>query len=379
MATPFSEIFERIKNEEIRDGATDSATENKYKGRVNQLYRFDIPVKYDYPFLSKEMTAISLTASYSTGTIAIALATPTVVAGTDTVWTTAHTGQKIKIDGNDEIYTFTRTGATAGTISPAFTGTTALTASTYTIFQDKYSLDADFMRINKPTGIYYYDNGQICDVDLDTEEEFFSRRTWTPNSRLSSIYIPEDEVDSSGYRVMRINAPVSASMVLHGKYVYIPEELTEYTGSTVKTLANAGTAVTLNAGDAKTYSEVNSAKTYYFRVDGDGTGSASVWYKIASFATATTFTLSTAYAGTAISRGTSAYTISMLPDWPEFALPILIYGGCMLSSIEQDNITQTQSYATLFKVTTENISAMYVRNRKDQRIKSMYEGRARYA
>ena len=381
---PFTEIFERIKNEEIRDGATDSATENKYKGRVNQIYQYDIPTKYDYPFLSKEMTAISLTASYSTGTVAMDIsASTTAITGTDTVWVTAHTGQKIKINGNDEIYTFTYVSGTTGTISPAYTGDEDVEDETYTIFQDKYSLDSDFMRINKPTGLYYYDNGQIVDVDLDTEEEFFRGRTWTPNSRLNSVYIPEDEVDSSGYRVMKISSPVSTAMVLHGKYINIPAELTEYTTGYITELANAGTAVTGSGTAWSTYMSAAqlAAHSFYFRVDANGTGSASVWYKVSASASATSITLSSAFQGTTITGGTSTdtYTVCMAPDWPENTAPILIYGGCLLSSVEQDNTTQATAYATLYKNATENVTSMYVKNRRDQRVRSMYEGRARYA
>lgn len=83
---------------------------------------------------------ITLTPQYITGTVTIAQGA-TAITGTGTTWTAAMTGRKIRI-GTNEDYTFTYLSGTTGTISPAYAGTT-VTAATYTIYQDTYSLASD--------------------------------------------------------------------------------------------------------------------------------------------------------------------------------------------------------------------------------------------
>lgn len=84
---------------------------------------------------------LALVAPYKTGTLA-ATAGQTAITGTDTVWTAAMTGRRIRIAGRNEWYTFTRTGDTTGTLDRAYEGDTG-TGLSYSIFQNVYTLPAD--------------------------------------------------------------------------------------------------------------------------------------------------------------------------------------------------------------------------------------------
>lgn len=89
----------------------------------------------------------------------------------------------------------------------------------------------------------------------------------------------------------------------------------DYTTGTITTLANAGTAVTASGS---TFTAAMAGR--YFKINADG-----VWYKIASFGTTTTLTLDKPYEGTAISAGSSAYTIGEMPITPEDTHIIPVY------------------------------------------------------
>jgi hypothetical protein len=83
---------------------------------------------------------LQTTAEYATGTVAVTQGS-TAVTGTDTVWTAAMSGRGFRVDGRDEIYTFTRTGDTTGTLDRAYEGDDDADA-TYRIFQQIYALPA---------------------------------------------------------------------------------------------------------------------------------------------------------------------------------------------------------------------------------------------
>lgn len=88
---------------------------------------------------------LTCVAPYETGTVAVSNG-GTTVAGTDTVWTSAMTGRKIRIGGRDEYYTITYVSPTSLTLDSAYAGT-AETAGEYIIFQDEYSLVSDVEKI----------------------------------------------------------------------------------------------------------------------------------------------------------------------------------------------------------------------------------------
>jgi hypothetical protein len=66
---------------------------------------------------------LQTTAPYSTGTVAVTEGSA-AVTGTDTVWTAGMSGREFRVTGRDEIYTFTRTGNTTGTLDRNYEGDT---------------------------------------------------------------------------------------------------------------------------------------------------------------------------------------------------------------------------------------------------------------
>ena len=104
-----------------------------------------------FPWLERRDTLITH-ATYTTGTVAIAAATRTTVTGTSTLWNTAVTGfgfnnaragGKMKFSNNEVYEVSTVGGDTSITLLTLYTGD-ALSAASYTYFEDEYSLASDF-------------------------------------------------------------------------------------------------------------------------------------------------------------------------------------------------------------------------------------------
>jgi len=135
MSTTLGQVQERLLK--LPHGAgTDLVV---LRGIVNDVYQRFIN-SYQWTRLVKS-SVIQTTAVYQTGTVAITNGLTSLV-GTSTVWTTAMTGRRIRISGQNETYVFTYVSSTTGTIDRAFEGTTE-TAATYTLFQAVYALPSD--------------------------------------------------------------------------------------------------------------------------------------------------------------------------------------------------------------------------------------------
>lgn len=102
--------------------------------------------------------------------------------------------------------------------------------------------------------------------------------------------------------------PTSSSNTITMIYESGGSELTadDYTTGTITTLANGGVAVT---GSGTTFTSAMAGR--YLKVNSDGG-----WYKIASFGTTTTLTLSKKYQGIAIAAGSETYVIGQMPNTP---------------------------------------------------------------
>lgn len=88
----------------------------------------------------------STTAPHTTGTVAVTNAS-TTVTGTDTVWTSAMAGRRIRINGGEEyLIGSVDTGAQTLTLTIAYKGTTD-TAGTYTIYEPNYTLASDCEKV----------------------------------------------------------------------------------------------------------------------------------------------------------------------------------------------------------------------------------------
>lgn len=112
--------------------------------RIAESYRLNC-AEHTWRHLLKE-GAVTTEAAYSIGTVAVTIGLTTVTL-TPVVpgegWTTSWTNRKIRLEGASEVYSITINTPTTGTLNRAFNGTTTLTAGTYEIYRDVYTLPTD--------------------------------------------------------------------------------------------------------------------------------------------------------------------------------------------------------------------------------------------
>ena len=120
---------------------------------VNRMVR-KIAQNHRWNYLRAD-TDIELIEGYDTGTVAVTEGSDTIT-GTDTVWTSAMTGRKISIAGDLAFYTFTFVSTTSGTLDRNYAKADD-TSTTYKIYQDTYSMPADFAKLESLVNL---ENGQ---------------------------------------------------------------------------------------------------------------------------------------------------------------------------------------------------------------------------
>lgn len=104
-------------------------------------------------------------AEYAVGTVAVTQGS-TAIAGTGTTWTTQMSGRVIRIAGRTELYTFTYSSGTTGTLDRSYEGP-AETEAAYRINDNRALLAADsrlIVSLRSPTGGPL---GKLSRVDLD--------------------------------------------------------------------------------------------------------------------------------------------------------------------------------------------------------------------
>lgn len=350
---PFTEMMERAMKFAREDSIN---VEDKYKGLINDVYTKKVPRMFDWNPL-KRTSYIQCTAYYNTGTVSISAAGTSLV-GVGTVWTSGMTvanGWKIKFSGNPNIYTFEYVSGTTGTISPGLSGANAIAAGSYELFRDTYSLASDFDRFLINGGIEYTRGGQPDIITVTPDDAWKCDFQSSPQDNPCRMRIIGAE-DDDGYDQLQINPPPRTALMLPYDYIKEVAGLTEYTTGTIYTLANGSTAVT-GVGTAFS-SYIQTGYTYYFRLDRDGTGDASVWYKVSSATNATALVLDSAYAGTAVVAGTLAYTISMVPELPYTFHDILLYLTTMMAIADQKD-EMYSFYANLAQQGMDEIELIY--------------------
>ncbi len=108
-------------------------------------------------------------------------------------------------------------------------------------------------------------------------------------------------------------ATAGNTITINGKLKIRDLNIADITTSTITTLANASTALTVSAGLTVQMAGFYIRPTFATTANtGDG-----LWYEIDSVTNATTATLVRKYGGTAIAAGTAACTISQMPVLPE--------------------------------------------------------------
>lgn len=97
---------------------------------------------YDWPWAYKE-TNISVNPSYSTGTVDTVLGS-TAVTGSGTTWVPGWQNLRIRLDNNQDWPVVAINSANSLTLAEPYFGTANLDNSSYVLYQDVYTMPADF-------------------------------------------------------------------------------------------------------------------------------------------------------------------------------------------------------------------------------------------
>lgn len=327
---PFTEIFERIKEELVRDKAGNTAMENKYKGAVQDVYLQDFPILLPEDYLRTSAT-ITTKANYSTGTVTIA-ADAAGATGASTAWTSALTDDSLfKADDENGIYRVTYSSGTSLLFSlPSTWQDDAVAAgSSYELMFDRFALASDFSHMveddkENPEVVHWYNNGGPAWLIPEDNGEY--TRDFIFQASTPGFYTVKWV---SGAPYLYIRPCDDTGRVIY--YDYIPNltPLAEHAEGTATCTADA-TAVSAGTEfqDFLGTAGANLAtEDYYFSFDGDGTGQERRWYKISACASDTALTLDSAYLGT--TKTAQPYTISKISKYPAKFDTALMYGAAL--------------------------------------------------
>lgn len=184
---------------------------------------------------------------------------------------------------------------------PPLERTRSITTVTST---DSYALPHNFVRLKE----LYSTVSNIRYV----AEKVYDERTWQAikantssftSDILSHVFV---RPGSNSFEIYPKAATAGNTMTM--VYESFSKDLSQddYTDGTITTLANGGTAIT---GSSTTFTSAMAGR--WFKIDAD-----NEWYLIDSYTSATAITLKQAYQGTAISAGTSTYTIGEMSRLP---------------------------------------------------------------
>ena len=350
---PFTELCERAQRTAREDAIN---VIPKYKGFVNDVCIKMFPRIFDWRPLLRT-SYIQCSARYNTGSVSVAVAS-TALTGVGTVWTAAMTsanGWKIKFVGNDNIYDFDYVSATTATITPALSGSVAIASNGYELVRDTYSLHSTFDRFLINGGLEWTRNGLpeiIMECPEDQWKDEFQSLSSSQIQRMRTL----GEEDSSGYKQVQINPPPQTALLVPYDFIKELLPMTDYTTGTITTLANGSLNVTGLGTQWAGY--LQTGYTYYFRIDDDGTGDASVWYKVSSAGSATGLVLAETYNGTSIAAGTSKYTISMVPEWPAAFHDAILYKAAAMGIADGDD-PMFKYYELLTKTAIDELKTIY--------------------
>lgn len=361
---PFTEQYERVKAELVRDDAAGTASEAKYKGFINDVYMVELPTKVDLKHIRKTANIITV-ADYSVGTITSI--SSTTVTGSSTAWTSANSNNLLfKHDSFDEVYRVTYVSAASLTLNTAWSEGTVTAGGTYQLAQDRYALASDFdeMAEDPNKSVYYWSGGTKQYLEYLTQDQWDEQFNFTLSS--SPGFFTIKWLDGTAY-IHLLQIPDSTFNIY---YDYVPRltALTEYTTGSAS-CTNGATAVTGTSTDFDGF--VTGSDTYYLRFDGDGTGSNSVWYQVSSASSDTAITLSTAYGGA--TKTTASYTISKLSLFPPALDLAVIYRAAALSGTTQDNAIQIQAWDAFYTRVAAQFHGRDARSPGNQRLRTIYE------
>jgi len=318
---PFSQIVDDVMIE-MRDAATDTATRNKYKRRVNDVYVRDVPSRFEWDWLHKT-GQITLQASYDMGTVSVVQGSNSIT-GTGTTWTSAMTGMKFIVPSDNEIYTFTYTGATTGTLDKNYLGDTN-SANTYLIFQDTYALASDYSKpTNEPGFFYDYSQGR---PKLDWKnDEWFMKHYTTVTAEFPLNWRELPDLSSTGLYQIQIMPPVDTVRLVSYEYIRAQYEMQEVTGSAASGCTSTKILTSVNLNGLISVGQ-------FLRIDANGQ-----WVKIEAIDPDTTVLNGiTVDSLIIVATAGQSITISDVPQMPYQFQIALFYGACYLTAVEQES------------------------------------------
>lgn len=321
---PFTEIVER-SSELARESAD---VEKKVRGIVNDVYVRELPRKEDWSFLLAS-SALTLIQRYNTGTVTANTGATSVTFSTDVTITSAMTGRRLRVDGNDYIYNVTFQSATSLTISPPFSGTQNVSSVGYDIFMPYYALAADFDRFLKDQGVTKFIGGRKEQISEKAPQEF--DRDYQPTPQDLPTYCRLFGTDTNGRTLVEFNPPPKSAISLPYDYIRTVQNMRETTAGSVT--IEAGSTIVVGSANTTFFTQARTGD--YFRIDNFGTGADSEWYRIQTITHNSSLTLSTAFGLSGASS--AAYTICSLPDIPTRMHPALLYGTIMQLAADKDD------------------------------------------
>ena len=319
---PFTELVERV----VQLARTE-ADPSRARGAINDVYVRELPIKEDWTFLLVS-SAITCTDDFNTGTCSVNTQASAVTFSTDVVLDASFTGRRIKFSGNANVYDFTFSNTTGGTVNPPLSGTSNITNGSYVIYQSVYALSDDYDRWPKNGGLQVFQGGQITPIKEVSPQEWYREHVATTNipERCRLVRAGTDMIQR-----FELNPPPNQPYVLGNEYLVKLDPLRESTAGFVS-ISASGTSVTGSAGTTR-FTEAQTG--WYIRIDAFGTGEDSEWYRVSAITHNSSLTLATAFG---LSGATTAqYTLSAVPMVPSKLHPALLYGAVRQLTTDQND------------------------------------------
>ena len=187
----------------------------------------------------------------------------------------------------------------------------------YTIYQNIYTLPADFDRFPVNGGLLFYSAGQPKPLPELLDDDYYEQVIATPSATPDSCRLVG--YDTAGVRQVEILPPSSQVYILLNEYIKVLPPMSENTMGTVVITSNQ-TAVT---GTGTVFTQMNTGD--YLRFDPFGKGADSVWYQINAISSSTNLTLATNFRIDSSVAG--SFTICSAPKMPYRFQDALIYGS----------------------------------------------------
>lgn len=310
---PATEIVERA-NQIARVGATND--DGRVWGAMNDVYLRELPHAEDWTFLLASSSLIT-TAKYGVGTASVNTGDTAVTFSGGAAIPAALTGCKIRFTDNANVYDFTRTGAATGTISPPLSEDRNVSGGAYVVFQPTYALAGNFNRFPKNGGLTLWAGNRPTPIPEQTIQGSYEEYSATP-SRPARCRLVTAGTD--GTQKVALDPAPDKAYVLPYDYFMTPSPLTESTAGVVT--INAGSITVVGSAGTTRFTEASVG--WWFRVDSQGEGSQSEWYRILAITHDSSLTLQTAYGKVAAT--TATYTLCPAPAMPEVMQEALLHG-----------------------------------------------------